>query len=40
MQAVNVSAIAQAVVSEKLTMAQAQQCITGVALASVAMPFF
>lgn len=40
MQAVNVSAIAQAAVSAKLTMTQAQQCITGGALASVAMPFF
>lgn len=44
MQAVNVSAIAQAAVSakaeDKLTMTQAQQCITGGALASVAMPFF
>lgn len=44
MQAVNVSAIAQAAVSDKaegrLTMVQAQQCITGGALASVAMPFF
>lgn len=44
MQAVNVSAIAQAAVSStatrKLSMKEAQQCITGGALASVAMPFF
>jgi hypothetical protein len=40
MQAVNVSAIAQAAITNKLSMKQAQQCITGGALASVAMPFF
>lgn len=40
MQAVNVSAIAQAAMHNKMSVKTAQQCITGGALASVAMPFF
>lgn len=40
MQAINVSAIAQAAVHDSMSIKDAQQCITGGALASVAMPFF
>lgn len=40
MQAVNVSAIAQAATKGQMTAKEAQQCITAGALASVAMPLF